>query len=40
MLRHFVRQNVEMVRDALGVLRFLQMSRGAGAELEAGGEAL
>ena len=39
MLRDLVRKNVQVVRDALGVLCFLEVSRGARAELEAGREA-
>lgn len=40
MLRDLVGEDVQVIRDALGVLRFLEMSRGARPELEAGGEAL
>jgi hypothetical protein len=39
-LRDFVSENVEMVRDALRILRFLEMPRRAGAKLEARGQAL
>jgi hypothetical protein len=34
-LRDFVGENVQMIRDALGVLRFFEVARGTRAELEA-----
>jgi hypothetical protein len=39
-LRHLVRENVQMIRDALRILRFFQVTRGARAEFKAGGETL
>src|SRR5207245_797911 len=39
-LRDLVGEHVQMISDALGVLRFLEMSRGARAELKTGREAL
>jgi hypothetical protein len=40
MLSDFVCEHVQMIRDALGILRFLEMPRRARAELEARGESL
>jgi hypothetical protein len=39
-LRDFVSENVEMVRNPLGVLRFFQVTRRARAKLEARRQAL
>jgi hypothetical protein len=39
-LRHFIREHVQMIRDAFRVLGLLEVPRGSRAELEAGGQAL
>lgn len=39
-LRDLVREDVQMIRDTLGVLRLLEMPRGARSKLEARREAL
>jgi hypothetical protein len=39
-LRDLVSENVEMIRHALGVLRFLEVLRGPRAKLEARGQPL